>query len=205
MSAGALFNVKVGLRVDGARARLNAAKRGLGDRATVSALNKTAAQAKTQMSRLIREDYNVSASLVRERLQVRRAMKQGEFAFEAALLGNANNQPRAMNLIHFLERKTTLAEARRRRKAGTGSELHFRIKRRGGKSVIPGAFVGNRGRTVFIREGRARLPIRPVQTIAVPQMFNTKKNRGAVERFIREAFPRIYQREMAYFTSTLKR
>lgn len=201
----ALFQVKVGLRIDGARARLNAAKRGLGDRATVSALNKTASQAQTQMSRVIRQDYNISASLVRERLRVRRAARRGEFTFEAALMGNANNQSRAMNLIHFLERKTTLAEGRRRAKAGTQNQLFFKIKKRGGKPTIPGAFIGNRGRTVFIREGLARLPIKPVQTIGVPQMFNTRKNRGAVEQFIRENFPRIYQREIAYYLSTVNR
>lgn len=199
-----MLNVTVKVDVSGVRKRLNEAKKGLGDRAVVSALNKTAAQAQTKMSRLIRDDYVISAALVRERLKVRRAAKRGEFAFEAALMGNANNQPRSMNLIHFLERKTTLAEGRRRAKAGTQSQLFFKIKKGKGKATLSRAFVGNKGRTVFERVGKARLPIRPVQTIAVSQMFNTKKNRGAVEAFIAEAFPRIFQREAAYYLSTLK-
>lgn len=199
-----MINVTVKVDVSGVKARLNAAKKGLGDRAVISALNKTGAQAQTRMSRLIRDDYAISAQLVRERLKVRRAVRRGEFAFEAALMGNANNQSRAMNLIHFVERKTTLAESRRRAKAGTQAQLFFKIKKGKGKATLARVFVGNRGRTVFERTGKERLPIRPVQTIAVPQMFNTKKNRAAVERFIADAFPRIFQREAAYYLSTVK-
>lgn len=199
-----MFAVTVGLNINGARDRLNAAKKGLGDRATVSALNKTAAQAQTQMSRLIRADYNISAGLVRERLKVRRATRRGEFVFEAALMGNANNQTRAMNLIHFLEKKTTLAEGRRRGKAGTQNLLFFKIKKTGAKVNVTGAFIGNRGRTIFTRVGKDRLPIAPKQTIGVPQMFNTKKNRTAVEKFIRDTFPAIFQREAAFYLSRVK-
>lgn len=202
--SGEFLQVKVGLRLDGARDRLNAAKKGLGDRATISALNKTAAQAQTQMSKLIREDYAISASLVRERLRVRRAARRGEFAFEAALLGNANNQSRAMNLIRFLE-KDGGVKAYKRGKAGRLDQLRFKVKRGKGFAQVQGAFIGNKGRTVFKRTGPGRLPIKPVQTIGVPQMFNTRKNRTAVEKFIREAFPRIFQREAAYYLSTLSR
>ena len=200
----ALFGVTVKLKLEGARERMNAAKKGLGDRATVSALNKTAAQAQTQMSKLIRQDYNISASLVRERLRVRRAVRRGEYAFEAALLGNANNQTRAMNLIHFLEKKVTLAEGKRRGKAGTQNLLFFKIKKTGAKINVKGTFIGNKGRTIFKRTGSTRLPIAPKQTIGVPQMFNTKKNRGAVEKLIREVFPRVFQKEAAFYLSRLK-
>lgn len=196
-----MFAVTVGLNINGARDRLNAAKKGLGDRATVSALNKTAAQAQTQMSKLIRADYNISASLVRERLKVRRATRRGEFVFEASLLGNPNNQSRAMNLIHFLEKKTTLAEGRRRGKAGTQNLLFFKVKKTGAKINVTGAFIGNKGRTIFKRVGKDRLPIKAVSTIGVPQMFNTKKNRTTVEKFIRDAFPALFQREAAFYLS----
>ena len=200
-----MLNVNVKVDTTGLRRLMNDAKKGLGDRAVASALNKTAAQAQTRMSRLIRDDYVISAALVRERLKVRRATKKGEFAFEAALMGNAKNQPRSMNLIHFLERKTTLAEGRRRAKDGKKSNLFFKIKKGKGKISLDRAFIGNKGRTVFERVGKARFPITPVQTIAVSQMFNTKKNRAAVERFIAEAFPRIFAREAAYYTSTLNK
>lgn len=199
-----MINVTVKVDVSGVKARLNAAKKGLGDRAVISALNKSAAQAQTRMSRLIRDDYVISAQLVRERLKVRRARRRGEFDFEAALMGNANNQSRAMNLIHFVERKTTLAEGRRRAKAGTQGQLFFKIKKGKGKATLSRAFVGNKGRTVFERTGKERFPIKPVQTIAVPQMFNTRKNRAAVERFIADAFPSIFVREAAYYLSTVK-
>lgn len=199
-----MLNVTVRVRMDGARGRLNEAKRGLGDRAIASALNKTATQARTQMSTLIRQDYNISAGLVRERLRIRRAARDGRISFEAALIGNPDTGggKRSMNLIHFLE-KNAGVKAYRRGKGGRLDQLRFKIKRRGGMATVPGAFIGNNGRTIFQRVGGARLPIKAVQTIGVPQMFNTKKNRGAVERFVRDAFPAIYRREIAHYTSTL--
>ena len=53
-------------------------------------------------------------------------------------------------------------------------QLGFQIKRGGGLKQIPGAFVGNKGRTIFRRTGKSRLPIEPVQVIGVAQMFNSK-------------------------------
>jgi Prophage minor tail protein Z (GPZ) len=186
--------------------KLNAIQKGIGDRALVSALNKVTTQAQTQMSRAIREDYNISPALVRERLKIRRATAKGLATFTAALIGNPNSggAKRSMNMIHFLERSVTLAEARRRGKSKTLSELRFKVKRSGGKVSIPGAFIGNNGRTVFIREGRARLPIKPVRTIGVPQMFSTRKNVGLVEKWIKANFHRILQSEIRYYLSRIK-
>lgn len=199
-----MIRVTVNLKLDGARNRLNEIKRGLGDRAVASALNKTATQARTRMSALIRADYNISAGLVRERLRIRRAMRDGKVSFEAALIGNPDTggRKRSMNLVHFLE-KNAGVKAYRRGKGGRLDQLRFKIKRHGGMATVPGAFIGNNGRTIFQRVGKERLPINAVQTIGVPQMFNTKKNRGAVEQFIRDAFPAIYRREIAYYTSTV--
>lgn len=201
-----MISVRVRFDPQPAIDRLNAMKRGMGDRAATSALNKTAAQAKTRMSEAIRADYLISAALVRERLVVRKAMNRGGATFSAYLVGNpaTGGVKRSMNLIHFLERKTTLAEARRRAKKGTLDQLHFKIKRAGGKETVTGAFIGNHGRTVFIRTGKSRLPIKSVRTIGVPQMFSTKKNVGLVQQWVVDNFPRIFQSEMRYYLSTIK-
>ena len=183
---------------------LNRVAKGLGDQAITSALNKTAAQAKTQMIRGITAEYAISAALVRERLQVQRAKRAG-MQFTATLVGNpSGTAKRAMNVIHFLERATSMAEARRRRKSGTLAALYFKIKRAGGKQTIQGAFIGNQGRTVFRRVGKARLPIEPVQTIGVPQMFMARKLQIPVQEWITREFPRIFDHEMRYFLSTVK-
>lgn len=185
--------------------KLNAIKAGLGDRAITSAINKVAAQAKTQMSKAIREDYNISAALVNERLRLRKATRSGVATFTAILIGNpeTGGRRRSMNLVHFLEKSTSLAEARKRGKAGTLAQLHFKIRKTGGKAIVRGAFIGNQGRTVFIREGAGRLPIKAVRTIGVPQMFSTRKNIGKIKVWIGDNFPRILQSEVKYFLSTV--
>jgi hypothetical protein len=183
---------------------LNRIAKGIGDKALTSALNKTMAQARTQMIRGITAEYNIKASDVRDRLRLARAKRAG-MQFSATLFGNpAGRAKRAMNVIHFLEKSTSLAQSRKRRKAGTLSDLYFKIRRKGGPQRIEGAFIGNRGRTVFKRTGKARLPIEPVQTIGVPQMFQAKKVQVPIQQFITREFPRIFKHEADYFLSTVK-
>jgi Prophage minor tail protein Z (GPZ) len=172
-------------------------------KALASAVNRTIEQARTEMSREIRRDYRLSAAEVRERLRIKRAsFRAGRFGIEASLTGTGKGgRGRSMNVIRFVERKVTLAEARRRGKAGTLNQLRVQIKTTGGPQVIKGAFIANKGRTVFIRKGKERLPIKAVQTIDVPQMFNAKRINSAVMRAIRDKFPRIAEREIAYFTA----
>ena len=55
------------------------------------------------------------------------------------------------------------------------SQLFVKIKRKGGSKPLRGAFIGNKGRTVFEREGARRLPIKPVQVIGFAQMFRSRK------------------------------
>lgn len=199
------FDVTVRFNLDGLRARLNTIEKNLGDKAVVSALNKTAAQAKTRMSEAIRKDYNISAALVRERLRIRKAAR-GKFAtFSAFLIGNpeTGGRKRAMNLVHFLE-KNAGAKAFRRGAGWRLDQLRFKVKKTGGKNTLKGAFIGNKGRTVFIREGAGRLPIRAVRTIGVPQMFSTNKNIDMVKAWITANLPRIMQAEAKHYLSTIK-
>lgn len=151
-------------------------------KALYMALNKTGAKAQTQADRAIRERFAISRDQVRGSFVFARA-KQGTTGAEAVLriFGSPTKVGRSMNMVRFLERSVTLAEGRKRAKAGTQKLLHFKILRRGGRlKTIEGAFLGNRGRTVFHRTGLARLPIEPVQVIGVSQMFNTRTVREKV-------------------------
>ena len=192
--------------IEDAIRKLNQMRDGLGNQAARSAVNKMADQAKTKMSAMIRQDYNISASLLRERLIVRKSFRADGANISAALVGNPHSSggKRSMNLIHFLERSVTLAESRRRARGGTLSELRFKVRRTGGKQMLRGAFIGNNGRTVFIREGKARLPIKPVQTIGVPQMFSTKKNIREIQAFIHANLPRLMQSEIRHYLRTIR-
>lgn len=199
-----MFSINVKANVKPTVDYLNRIAKSLGDKAITSALNKTIAQVRTQMIRGITKEYVIKAADVRERLQLRRASRTG-MRFTATLIGNpAGRAKRAMNIIRFLERSTSLAQARKRRKAGTLSSLYFKIRRAGGKQTIQGAFVANNGRTVFRRIGKARLPIEAVQTIGVPQMFNAKKVQIPVQRWITSNFPRIFEREARYYLGTAR-
>ena len=75
-------------------------------------------------------------------------------------------------------------------------ELRFQVKRSGGKKLIKGAFIGNQGRTVFIREGKQRLPLKALNTIDVPNMFNTKRINEVVRKAMVARFPSAFQREL---------
>lgn len=172
------------------------------DKALASALNKVTDQARTQMTREITKEYNVKAAYVRDRLKITRARwNKGAVAMQATLTGSGRNgRSRSANVIAFLEKSVTLAQARKRGKSGTLAQLHFQIKKSGGKKIIPGAFIGNKGRTVFIREGKARLPIKAVRTIDVPSMFNQRRINATVTQLIKDKLPSIFERDVKFYT-----
>ena len=158
------------------------------ERAAASAMNKTIAKAKTAMKREIRAEFNIPASTVEKSLRIRRAyFRSGTVKLEAALESPTQNG-RAMNVIHFGARQT---------KKG----VSVRIRKAGGRSVISHAFIANGGRTVFARVGKSRLPIKPVRTIAVAQMFNARRVRGKVEQMVRAEFPVEFKRAAEYFSA----
>lgn len=156
------------------------------ERAAISALHKVVAQARTAMSREIRAEFNLPASTVNDGLRIQRASRHQGFMSWEAVLESPSRRGRAMNLIHFGARQTK-----------TG--VSVQIKRGAGRKVIASAFIANKGRTVFRRVGKARLPIEPVQTIAVPQMFNAQRVNAKVLRFIKDKLPSVFENEARYF------
>ena len=174
-------------------------------KALVSAMNKTIDQAKTQMSREITAEFNVKSAYVKDRLRVRPAsLKAGALRLEASLIGG-DGKRRSANIIAFVERKVSLAEGRRRMKAGTLNQLFVKVKRTGATKPLGPAFIGNKGRTVFVRQGKDRLPIKPVQVIDVAQMFNVKKINRAVVASMTEKFPAIFEREARFYLDRFNR
>lgn len=184
---------------------LNRIKAGLGDKAIAAALNTTADQSKTQIARAITREYAVDYSTVTERLRVDRATSRGQ-QLTATLVGNVYGRAkRSMNVIHFVDAKTTARVWKKRGQFG-GPELMARIKKSGGAKIIKkGAFIANNGRTVFIRLGPGHnARIDPVQTIHVPQMFNAKHIQQPIIKWIGANFPRIFEAKVKYFLSTVK-
>jgi hypothetical protein len=81
-----------------------------------------------------------------------------------------------------------------------GGGVSIKIKRNGPRKLIPHAFLGNQGRTVFIRTGNDRLPIKAVETIDIPQMFNTQRVFKRVVDRVRTEFPIEMQRAIRYLS-----
>lgn len=171
------------------------------DKAIAMALNKVGAKGKTAASKHIRQNYEMRLAEVNPKLSITKASRTGGNLVVTLepLPGSRGN---AQNVVRFLERKVTFAEVKRRRKAGTLSSthqirgrsvtnpiLHFKIRKGEGAKRINGAFVGNKGRTIFRRTGKARLPIEPIYTIDVIGMFGAKRVLDAVVDRINEELP----------------
>lgn len=208
MNVGTM-SIKIEVKVDlgGTLAALDLLRADVRERAAVSAINKTLAKARTGMTRAIARTYNVTSTYVRDRLKVEGAVYKGGRAYIYGTLSGSGvrGAKRSANLIAFVEKSTTFAQAKKRAKAGTLGQLHFQIKRTGPRVVIPGAFIGNKGRTVFIRQGKSRLPIDALQTIDVPQMFNQRDINRTIVRAMENDFPAIFKHEMQFYTDRFNR
>lgn len=174
--------------------QLGALQKNIQSKVVPAALNKVAAKAKVEMTRAITSEFNIKADQVRARLRVIRAGRKLE-QWAAALDPFASSRRgRSLNLIRFMENKVSIADAKKRRKDGSINDLRFQIKKVGSKKIIKGAFIGNKGRTVFIRETGDRLPIKALSTIDVPQMFNTRRINNRVVEKIRIELPIEFER-----------
>ncbi|KQT10978.1 phage tail protein [Ramlibacter sp. Leaf400] len=213
------MDVSIKVDLGGAFAALDLLQADIRERAAVSAINKTLAKANTNMIRAITGEFAVTAAYVRERLRIKRARYEAGKAVITGELFAGSRRGRSANLIRFVEKSVSLAQARKRMKAGEGGsyllrngvqvtkalELRFKIKRSGPAKVIKGAFIGNDGRTVFIREGASRLPLKALSTIDVEQMFNTKRINQVVVRAIEQDFPGIFAHESKFYIDRFNR
>lgn len=157
------------------------------------ALNKMADKVKADLARAIPAEFNVKAAEVRSAVDIRRA-RSGSLEAVVTIFGSSSKRGRSMNLIHFLAAvqatgraiKVRGAKGKKSELAALQKQLGFLIKKGGGLKKIEGAFLGNKGRTVFMRVGKERLPIKPVQVIGFSQMFKSRK----IERRILDTIAR---------------
>lgn len=172
--------------------QLASMRQDVSNRAVASALNKVTAQAKTAMSREIRAEFSINTATVNQALRVERATSRGRLRLVAALSSVSRPGRRSLNLGHFAPRQTKLG-------------VTVKVKRRGPRKLIRGAFLINGGATVMIRVGRSRLPIKALQTIDVGQMFNTRRINAKVVQLIEARFPAIFANEARFFTERFNR
>lgn len=166
----------------------------LRDKAMATALNKTAAKAKSEMSRRIREEFAIKAGDVNPQLSIRKASAKGN-RLEAILEAFPKRRGhRSRNVMMFGAKQIRGKQTKRVRvqvapgqwrmvDVPIGGGVSVLISKTKGRKTIKGAFIANLGRTVFIRTGDGR-KIKAVETIDVPSMFNTRRVNEAVVRKI---------------------
>ena len=174
------------------QAKLDGIRRDMQAKVLQPAINKVADKARAEINRAIPQEYAVKAGEVRNAISLRSA-QAGRLEAVIDIFGSARKRGRSLNLIHFLAAVRGLAvrgaKASKRDRAALDQQLGFVIKKAGGLKKIDGAFIGNKGRTIFKRTGKARLPIKPVQVIGFSQMFNSRKiNRRVMDKIAAE-FP----------------
>ena len=171
--------------------KIDRQRKDIADKAMARALNKTIDQGRAEMARRIAAEYRIKISDVRQRLAITRARKQGKaLELTVSLEATRAGKGRSMNLIAFH------TGGGRVLKSGKRQQLRFKIRRDGGNKQITGAFIGNKGRTIFIRDGKSRLPIKAVNTIDVLQMFNTKRINLAVREALLASLEFNFDREL---------
>jgi len=142
----------------------------LQDKAVNMALNKVADKARTEMAKGITAEFNIKSSEVKSQISVSKASKSGNNMRVSLQAFGKRKGHRSLNVISFAAKQSKVG-------------VSLKIKKSGGRKTITHAFIGNQGRTVFIRQSKGRLPIKAVETIDVPQMFNTKRiNKQVIAR-----------------------
>jgi hypothetical protein len=167
---------------DFGKSMLSQLQRDLRPKVLQPAINKVADKARAEIARAIPQEYAVKASEVRSAVSLRRA-GGGKLEAVIEIFGSARKRGRSLNLIHFLAAvqaagrsyKLRGAKANKKDLASLDQQLGFIIKKAGGIKKIDGAFIGNKGRTIFRRVGKGRLPLEPVQVIGFSQMFNSRR------------------------------
>lgn len=160
------------------------------------ALNKVADKLRAEVVREIPREFAVKQAEVRSAVDVRRA-RSGRLEATVEIFGSARKRGRSLNLIHFLGAlqaagrtvKTRGSKASKADLAALDRQLGFIIKKAGGIKKIEGAFIGNKGRTIFRRVGKGRLPIEPVQVIGFAQMFKSRRIERKVMDKVRADLP----------------
>jgi hypothetical protein len=181
-------------------------------KATVSAINKTLAQGRTAMIRAITAEFAIKASNVRAQIKVNSArFAKSALSAIGTLEAFGRRRGRSSRNVMLFGAKQVVGRQKKRVRFPTargwvtkdvpiGGGVSVLIRRGGGRKLIPHAFIANKGRTVFIRTGKDRA-IAPVETIDIPQMFNTRRLNEAVLRIILERFPRIFENEARFFVN----
>lgn len=189
------------------------------DKALKSTLNKLAAQAKTAVSKKIRETYNIKARDLGTAMTVVNARSASDGAQliasgprlpllyfdaqETIIQGNAaiiNRRATGRNAVGIASRRV--------RKGSKQRGVTVKVLNAGGRKAVKGplGFGGffAKGQSsgthqIFMRARASRLPIDKLTGPAVPETLG--KNVGVVQAFVNAESARIFSNELDFYTS----
>ena len=179
-----MLRVDVKADIKAALRELNRVQREQVPKAAARALNTTATQAQGAAVKELAAETGLKQKDVRAAMHRTRATWRN---LVAAVVATG----RAVNLIRFTRQTRDAA----RKGAGV------RANAWGKSRVYRGTFIGNQGRTVFVREGEARLPIKAVHGPSIPREMAREKVLKHLDQTIRTRWPINFARELKYYLS----
>lgn len=176
-------------------------------RVLVPALKDVSKIGRTQAIRNITREFNIDRATVSSSFNIKvekvPSSKPTGIAYSAALIASSGNR-RAFNVVRFIEKKTTIATARRRSKNSTQNQLHIKVLKSGPfKSLGKNAFLGNKGRTVFRRIPGTK-KIEPISTIGISQMFSARRINEPVAEKMKDSLLRYIDYSLVRILKNIK-
>lgn len=152
------------------------------DKAVVRALNRTATTIRAEAAREIKAEYNLKVGEIKGQMRI-------DNATAALLRSRVVVSGKPMSLSDFAPRQN--------------SQGVTVLIKRGQRKLIRHAFLLNRpgGSPVFIRLGKARLPIKKLFTLSLPSAFTNDKVMSALKRVAGKRFPEAFAQEARYYLS----
>lgn len=178
------MRIDVKADIKAALRELNRVQREQVPKAAARALNTTASQVQSAAVKELAAETGLKQKDVREVLRRTRATWTN---LVAAVIATG----RAVNLIRFTRQTRDAA------RKGPG----VRANAWGKPRVYRGTFIGNQGRTVFVRQGEGRLPIKPVHGPSIPREMAREKVKKHLEQTIKTRWPINFARELKYYLS----
>jgi hypothetical protein len=161
-------------------------------KAKKSALKATQRKTATRISKLVRQEFNVTARAVADRLKLSLGRNDTE-----AYLRYVGTR---IGLINFSGKFKKVRTTAGRRLGATA-----KVKKTARRYVAPGGFIaeGNNGNVhIFQRMSkrqRARMPIRKMTGPAIPQMVSQQEVLDEATKFVEQEYPKDLTNRLDYF------
>jgi len=153
-------------------------------KAIVRTANKLLVRGRKVTTQEVRKVYNIKASLLKDRIVMKRASKNNLFAYLAI-------KGRKLRLILFGAKQTSKG-------------VTVRVKKTEGRKLIRSAFIRARGSKehVWRRLGKERLPIEPLFTVSPAKMFE-KEGERAFRQMVEKEFGPMFKHELDFYLGKL--